>query len=191
MKNKILILFFIVLITNAKAQDSLHFKKNRASVELLGSCLYYSFNYERVLKRFKNFEFSAEAGYCFLHTDGTFEGCQIPVHLNIVYTKHRIKPEIDLGITNVIDFTPYPKTREERKNWIAKGGPDMSPPYLIHYIPRVGIGYYFNYRLYGKLMFMPILRYYNFKSAPYFNYPNGFRNMVAFPWIGVIFGINF
>ena len=183
MKNKIFILFFILLITNAKAQDSIQVRKNKVSIELLGSCIFFSFNYERVLKTFKNIEFSAELGYCFLHTNGTFEGCQFPVHLNFVYTKYRVKPEIDLGITNIIHYPPNPKATVDE---IFYGMPPP-PQYFVEYTPRIGIRYNFGKNIFGKLMFIPIVQYINYGVFNNKKYTQ--TNLVY--WAGLTFGINF
>ena len=68
-------------------------------------------NYQRYLFNAKNIHLSAEVGVGF--TIINFANLSVPVVLSAEFgRKHRICAE--LAMSNIIDFSPYPKTKAER-----------------------------------------------------------------------------
>lgn len=97
----------------AQQKDSLKQKefKNNVNLSYLGETVGLTLNYQRYLYQTKNVHLGLEigAGTTFLN----YINLAVPIILSAEFgKKHRVCAE--LAMSNIIDFTPYPKTKAER-----------------------------------------------------------------------------
>ncbi len=84
-----------------------------------------------------------------------------------VYLKYgnKFKVYSGIGIGNYVDFSPFPKTKIERDNWMPDGGQWISYPYNIRPDFVIGLEYNFN-RIVLSLSSFNILYWYRNYSVP-------------------------
>ena len=128
---------------------------NNLSLELGGKSLWYSLGYERTFYKSKILLLAGTLNLSYEPYDG-FNGIRIPLGINILLGEKKNKLLLGLYLFNQIDFTPYPKTRQERAAFRLtdqnyKIQKFYSPPYrLLLVVPLIG------YRRYFKKVFKTI-----------------------------------
>ena len=168
MKKTLLFLLSTFYIAALLAQDSTPIKpdtlaktgKNVIYMELLGSALFYSINYENVLWAKDKKVITARIGLS--HGDiynKTIYELFAPITTSFLYGRNKSK--LELGAGGLVHFNthPYPRTRKERKNYVENGeAPAFSPPFEV--FPIVVIGYRFQPKTKGivfRTSFTPIV----------------------------------
>lgn len=108
----------------------------------------------------------------------------LPVNFMLKYGR-KFKLYGGVGFVNYFDFTPYPKTKIERDNWIPDGGQWISYPYNLRPDFVVGCEYHFN-RLVLSISSLNIVYWYRNYSVPdYIDKPKSFIHPVF------LFGVNY
>ena len=144
---------------------------NNLSIELGGKSIWYSLGYERTFYKSKILLLTGTVNLSYEPFDG-FNGLRIPIGINTLLGEKRNKLLLGLYILNQINFSPKPKTSQERAAYRLshenyKIEINYSPPYRLLFIdPSIGYRRYFKkgnsisfeytyliYNSYGELVF--------------------------------------
>lgn len=137
------------LILNSSFEDGQDTLKNNYSnniqFNLFSNYQVINLFYEYCIFKKNSIAFNLGTGLCYTPITGSFDNFGIPFYFNNLLGESRSKIEFKASTLFLFDFSPFPNSREERKQYLEN--PILQthryqPPVQLSFTPEIGYRYY-------------------------------------------------